>query len=133
MIKSSSNTILKVKGLKKYFPIRKGILQKAVAWVKAVDGIDLEIKHGKTLGLVNIDVVLPLLFHAAVAHVDIAADIADDVAAAGDDGAAHVAAHGYTSLTGRYRTWPLGYSSRTLYMGGVGGASTKVEFSQQVE
>ncbi len=45
--------ILKVEGLKKYFPIRKGFFQRTVGWVKAVDGVDFEIKEGKTLGLVG--------------------------------------------------------------------------------
>lgn len=46
-----SNTILEVKGLKKYFPISKGP-QKGM-FVKAIDGIDFSIKEGETLGLVG--------------------------------------------------------------------------------
>jgi oligopeptide/dipeptide ABC transporter ATP-binding protein len=42
-----------VEGLKKYFPVRRGFFQRTAAWVKAVDGIDLEIQRGKTLGLVG--------------------------------------------------------------------------------
>jgi oligopeptide/dipeptide ABC transporter ATP-binding protein len=38
----NNNTILKVQGLKKYFPIRRGFFRKVVAWVKAVDGVDFE-------------------------------------------------------------------------------------------
>ncbi len=45
--------ILKVESLKKYFPIRKGILQKVVGHVRAVDGVDFFIKEGETLGLVG--------------------------------------------------------------------------------
>jgi len=45
--------LLKIEGLKKYFPVRRGFLQRTRAWVKAVDGIDLEIPRGKTLGLVG--------------------------------------------------------------------------------
>jgi oligopeptide/dipeptide ABC transporter ATP-binding protein len=48
-----NDVILKVQGLKKYFPIRRGFLRKVVAWVKAVDGVDFEIDKGKTLGLVG--------------------------------------------------------------------------------
>ncbi|OPX35032.1 MAG: peptide ABC transporter substrate-binding protein [Desulfobacteraceae bacterium 4484_190.1] len=42
-----------VEGLKKYFPIRRGFIKKISGWVKAVDGIDLEIEEGKTLALVG--------------------------------------------------------------------------------
>ncbi len=48
-----SETILKVEGLKKYFPIKAGVFQKTVGHVKAVDGISFEIKKGETLGLVG--------------------------------------------------------------------------------
>jgi len=48
-----SNTILDVAGLKKYFPITKGILKKVIGYVKAVDGIDLSIEKGTTFGLVG--------------------------------------------------------------------------------
>ncbi len=43
--------LLKVEGLKKHFPIKKGILQRQVAAVKAVDGIDFEVRKGETLGV----------------------------------------------------------------------------------
>ena len=45
--------ILDVKGLKKHFPIRKGFLQKTIGYTKAVDGVDLFIREGETLGLVG--------------------------------------------------------------------------------
>jgi oligopeptide/dipeptide ABC transporter ATP-binding protein len=50
---SSDEILLEVRHLKKYFPVRKGILQRVVAQVKAVDDVDLEIKGGETLGLVG--------------------------------------------------------------------------------
>ncbi len=50
---SADNYILEVKHLKKYFPIRKGLLQRVVAHVKAVDDINLSIREGETLGLVG--------------------------------------------------------------------------------
>jgi peptide/nickel transport system ATP-binding protein len=50
---SSDNILIDVKGLKKHFPVRKGILRRVVAQVKAVDGIDMYIKEGETLGLVG--------------------------------------------------------------------------------
>ena len=45
--------IMEVKGLTKYFPIRKGLLQKVVANVKAVDDISFFVRAGETLGLVG--------------------------------------------------------------------------------
>jgi oligopeptide transport system ATP-binding protein len=50
---SSDNILLDVKGLKKHFPVRKGIFRRTVAHVKAVDGIDMFIREGETLGLVG--------------------------------------------------------------------------------
>ncbi|MFJ1971708.1 dipeptide ABC transporter ATP-binding protein [Streptomyces sp. NPDC087903] len=45
--------LLRVEGLKKHFPIRKGVLQRQVGAVKAVDGIDFEVRKGETLGVVG--------------------------------------------------------------------------------
>ena len=45
--------VLTVKGLKTHYPIRKGLFKKTVGWVKAVDGIDLNIRKGMTLALVG--------------------------------------------------------------------------------
>jgi oligopeptide transport system ATP-binding protein len=45
--------ILEVKGLKMWFPIYRGLLQRHVADVKAVDGINFEVYQGETLGLVG--------------------------------------------------------------------------------
>jgi oligopeptide transport system ATP-binding protein len=53
MISPSDTTILKVEGLRKYFPVRRGFFQKVIGWIKAVDGVDFEIYQGKTLGLVG--------------------------------------------------------------------------------
>ena len=50
---SRDNILLEVNGLKKYFPVRKGVLRRVVAHVKAVDNIDMYIKEGETLGLVG--------------------------------------------------------------------------------
>jgi peptide/nickel transport system ATP-binding protein len=50
---TTENTLLEVTGLKKYFPVRKGILKRVAAQVKAVDDVDLYIKRGETLGLVG--------------------------------------------------------------------------------
>ncbi|RAK07837.1 peptide/nickel transport system ATP-binding protein [Halanaerobium saccharolyticum] len=45
--------ILKIKKLKKYFPIEKGFFKKTVAQVKAVNNVNLDIYEGETLGLVG--------------------------------------------------------------------------------
>ncbi|MGA1067024.1 MAG: ABC transporter ATP-binding protein, partial [Alphaproteobacteria bacterium] len=45
--------LLKVEGLKKYFPIKGGILNKTVAHVQAVDEIAFEVPRGETLGIVG--------------------------------------------------------------------------------
>ena len=47
------SSLLKVENLKKYFPIRKGVFSRVVGDVKAVDGIDFEIKKGEIFGLVG--------------------------------------------------------------------------------
>jgi peptide/nickel transport system ATP-binding protein len=49
----NSNVLLEVRNLKKYFPVRKGILKHLTAYVKAVDGIDMHIDEGETFGLVG--------------------------------------------------------------------------------
>lgn len=45
--------LLTVQGLKKYFPIRKGILRRTVGWVQAVDGVSMYVDKGEALGLVG--------------------------------------------------------------------------------
>ncbi len=48
-----NKNLLEIQGLSKYFPIRKGILRRVVGYIKAVDGIDLAVREGETLGLVG--------------------------------------------------------------------------------
>jgi peptide/nickel transport system ATP-binding protein len=45
--------LIRLEGVKVHFPIRKGILKRTVGYVKAVDGIDLEIRKGQTLAVVG--------------------------------------------------------------------------------
>ncbi|MBW2146516.1 MAG: dipeptide ABC transporter ATP-binding protein [Deltaproteobacteria bacterium] len=45
--------LIEVKNLKKYFPISGGIFSRTVGWVKAVDGVDLFVRRGETMGLVG--------------------------------------------------------------------------------
>ena len=50
---TSAEPLLSVRGLKKWFPVTSGVLQRTIAHVHAVDGVDLDIKKGETLGLVG--------------------------------------------------------------------------------
>lgn len=45
--------IVEVKNLKQYFPIKAGLMQRVVGYVKAVDDISFKIERGKTMGLVG--------------------------------------------------------------------------------
>ncbi|MFB6155846.1 MAG: ABC transporter ATP-binding protein [Haloferacaceae archaeon] len=48
-----TDPILEIRDLKKYFPIRAGLLKRQVNSVKAVDGVDLAIEQGESVGLVG--------------------------------------------------------------------------------
>jgi oligopeptide/dipeptide ABC transporter ATP-binding protein len=50
---TTGTTLVDVKGLKVHFPIKGGLLGRTVAQVKAVDGVDLFVNRGETLGLVG--------------------------------------------------------------------------------
>jgi oligopeptide/dipeptide ABC transporter ATP-binding protein len=52
-VEGSDQVLLRVKGITKYFPVRRGFLQRVIGYIKAVDGVNLEVKHGETLGLVG--------------------------------------------------------------------------------
>jgi peptide/nickel transport system ATP-binding protein len=53
MANEKSEYLLEVKNLKKYFPIKGGLLSHTVGQVKAVDGVSFRIKRGTTMGLVG--------------------------------------------------------------------------------
>ncbi len=50
---SAQGSLLRVEGLVKHFPVRRGLFGRALGTVRAVDGVDLEIGRGETLGVVG--------------------------------------------------------------------------------
>jgi oligopeptide/dipeptide ABC transporter ATP-binding protein len=50
---TEAEPLLSVRNLKKYFPIRRGVLSRVAAHVKAVDDISFDINKGETFGLVG--------------------------------------------------------------------------------
>jgi len=48
-----SETLLEVRNLKKYFPVRGGLFQRRIGHIEAVDGIDLSIEQRQSFGLVG--------------------------------------------------------------------------------
>jgi peptide/nickel transport system ATP-binding protein len=50
---NTGEILMEVKGLKKYFPIQKGLLRRTVGYVKAVDDVNFYVRQGETLGLVG--------------------------------------------------------------------------------
>jgi len=45
--------LLSVRGLRTYFPVKKGVFRKTVGHVKALDNVDLEVFRGEILGIVG--------------------------------------------------------------------------------
>jgi oligopeptide/dipeptide ABC transporter ATP-binding protein len=48
-----TDALLRARAVKKYFPVRKGILKRTVGQLQAVDGVDLDVFRGETVGLVG--------------------------------------------------------------------------------
>lgn len=49
----SKEVLVSMRGVKTYFPVRKGVFKRTVGYVKAVDNIDLDIYRGEIIGLVG--------------------------------------------------------------------------------
>jgi microcin C transport system ATP-binding protein len=49
----SADVIMRTDDLKVWFPVRRGVLRKTVGFIKAVDGISIEVRKGETLGVVG--------------------------------------------------------------------------------
>jgi oligopeptide/dipeptide ABC transporter ATP-binding protein len=49
----TTDVLLEARGVKKHFPVRAGILKRTVGHLQAVDGVDLDIYRGETVGLVG--------------------------------------------------------------------------------
>lgn len=52
-INNNDQELMVVKNLKKYFPVKTGVLQRVSAYVQAVDDVSFKVKKGETLGLVG--------------------------------------------------------------------------------
>ncbi|MDX1658952.1 MAG: ATP-binding cassette domain-containing protein [Nitriliruptorales bacterium] len=50
---TANKPLIKVEGLKKLFPVDKGLFRRTDEYIHAVDGVDFEIPHGQSLGLVG--------------------------------------------------------------------------------
>jgi len=51
--KGDDGILFEARDLKKYFPIKRGILRRTAGYLRAVDGVSLRIERGRTLGVVG--------------------------------------------------------------------------------
>ncbi len=52
-VNGNTEALLRIENLKKYFPVRGGLMRKVIAWVQAVDDVSFTIREGETVGLVG--------------------------------------------------------------------------------
>jgi microcin C transport system ATP-binding protein len=50
---ASAPVVIETRGLKVWFPIRRGFLRRTIGYIKAVDGVDATLRAGQTLGVVG--------------------------------------------------------------------------------
>ncbi|MEM1520998.1 MAG: ABC transporter ATP-binding protein [Candidatus Korarchaeum sp.] len=53
ILSKTQGSLIRTVGLKKHFPVLGGVLKRPIAWVKAVDGVNIWIRKGETFGLVG--------------------------------------------------------------------------------
>ncbi len=52
-VRPGAQVVVETKDLKVWFPIKRGVLRKVVGHIKAVDGVNIEVRQGETLGIVG--------------------------------------------------------------------------------